>query len=238
MRKTVVGNPYQTLVNYDGLYESPKDEHGNYQGPLVAYAGKDPDGKNYVGFSYFNVAQVEQFPESRDYFTSLLAEKIKFQFDFPCHLIAAPMGGLTFCISTADRLNYRSSFFEKKVTTVADPEYGVKEESGLVYNRHTIFQGEKIILFEDLCNNFSTTQKMVNLMRSKGGDVVAIACVVNRSSKTSFNGIPVVSIIHIPTPEYSQNDIAVADLVQEGKVIWKPKSEWPLLREAMKNNKA
>jgi len=53
----VLGDPLATLANADGFYESPRDADGRYLGPLTAYAGKDVDGKNYVGGIYFNFAQ-------------------------------------------------------------------------------------------------------------------------------------------------------------------------------------
>jgi len=229
-------DPYKLFVSYNGLYESPKDERGEYKGPLVAYAGKDPSGKNYVGFSYFNVAKIEQPSRSRAFFANLLAKKINDKIGVPNHLVAAPMGGIIFSVTTADILNCNVSFFEKKITKLANPENGTKEESKLVYNRHEIAPDESVIIFEDLCNNFSTTQKMVDFLRSMGVKVVAIACVLNRSPHLTWKEIPIISAIHIPTPEYKQTDSEVIKLIESGQIVWKPKAEWGRLKEAMKNH--
>jgi hypothetical protein len=78
---------------------------------------------------------------------------------------------------------------------------------------------------------------MIGDIEAKGASVAAIVCLINRSSRESFCGIPVVSVLYLPTPEYSQDDPLVINLVQEGKVVWKPKAEWSKLKAAMENNK-
>lgn len=236
MNEIVKGNPYQTLINFNGLYESPKDPNGKYQGPLVAYAGTyiDDNGekKNYVGFAYFNMAKVEEDYYSRLFFADILANKI-YDIGKPTTLIGAPMGGIIFATTTADYLACRVAFFEKKVTEVANPSAGTKEQSDLIFNRHDINEGDEVVLFEDLCNNFSTTDKMIDIITSKGGKVTAIACVFNRSQYTEWKGIPVISVIHSETKEYKQTDSEVEELIKSGNIVWKPKAEWRRLKAAM-----
>lgn len=228
--------PYKTLVDYDGLYESPKDENGNYKGPLVAYAGiEKTTGKNWVGFCYYNIAKVEQPSETRAIFAKIMAAKIKDKAGIPQMLIGAPMGGIILAVSTADQLHCDVAFFEKKTIKLADPVNNIKEESELVFNRHNLNIGYRVILFEDICNNFSTTDKMIEIIKSKGGVVSAIACIVNRSPHDKWKGIPVLSAIHINTPEYSQIDPKVSEMIETENIIWKPKAEWDKLKQAMKN---
>jgi len=235
--KILEGTPYEIFAQYNGLYESPKDKLGNYLGPLVFYAGtyidENEEKKNYVGFCYFNVAKIEQLPETREYFSNLLAKKIQTDFNFHCHLVAAPMGGIIFATATADKLLFPVSFFEKKVSKVADPENGIKEKSELVYKRHSIQLGGNYIIFEDLCNNFSTTQKMIDYIKSAGGNVVAIACVINRSNKTSFGDVPVISAIHLPSPEFKQDDKEVQKLMKDCNFVTEPKKDWDFLKKEM-----
>ncbi|MCW1949693.1 MAG: phosphoribosyltransferase family protein [Candidatus Shapirobacteria bacterium] len=224
---------YDILRECNALYESPKDDQGKYIGPLVAYAGMDETGKNFVGFHYVNIAQAEQGFESRMELSKIMSEKILEAVGKPDRLIAAPMGGIIFSVSTANFLESRVSFFEKKVKKLADPVNNIREESDLVYGRHNLETGEKVIIFEDLCNNFSTTEKMVELLRGMGAEVVAIACIFNRSERSEFMGIPVVSVLHIPIPEYKQDDPVVKSIVESGNIVLSPKKEWPRLKEAM-----
>lgn len=234
MDKIFPGNPYRTLVSHDGLYESPKDENGKYIGPLVAYAGTEPTTqKNYVGFAYFNMAKVEQDPYARKYFSEFIARKIYGRVDTPTLIVGAPMGGIIFATSTADKLMCNVAFFEKKVIKLPDLVNGTKEESELIFNRHDIKAGDRVVIFDDLCNNFSTTDKMIDLINSRGATVVAIACILNRSHYPNWKKIPVLSVVHAPTPEYGQTDPEVEELVKSGNVVWKPKVEWDRLKKAM-----
>jgi len=225
---------YQILKDCDALYESPKDENGKYIGPLVAYAGLDENGKNFVGFHYVNIAQAEQEYFSRIELSKMMAEKITQAVGKPDRLIAAPMGGIIFAASTSNFLETKVSFFEKKFIRLNDPEKNIREEYELIYKRHNLEPGEKVIIFEDLCNNFSTTQKMIEMLRELGAEVVAIACIFNRSDKEELMGIPVIAVMHTPIPEYKQDDPVVKDMLEVGNIVLSAKKEWPRLKAAMK----
>jgi adenine/guanine phosphoribosyltransferase-like PRPP-binding protein len=227
-------DPYQILKDCDALYESPKDENGKYIGPLVAYAGLDENGKNFVGFHYVNIAQAEQEYLPRIELSKMIAEKITQVVGKPDRLIAAPMGGIIFAASTSNFLETKVSFFEKKFIRLNDLEKNIREEYELIYKRHNLNHGEKVIIFEDLCNNFSTTQKMIEMLKELGAEVVAIACIFNRSDKKDLMGIPVISVMHIPIPEYKQDDPTVKEILESGNIVLSAKKEWSRLKEAMK----
>jgi len=76
-------------------------------------------------------------------------------------------------------------------------------------------------------------QWAVELIEPKGAIFGGIICIVNRSDKTEWQGKPVISLIHKPSPQFRQDDSEVAALVDSGSVIWKPKHEWPKLKAAM-----
>lgn len=235
----VPDDPVATLIACGGFYESPKNSGGEYVGPLVGYAGKykinkgEPveEEKNYVGHCYFNVAKAEESPVIRAAFSRVLS--LKFKSGIPDVLLGMPMGGIVFATSVSQDMGCRLAFAEKKVTKLADPSQGLKEESKLVTDRHTISEGDVVMVFEDVCNNFSTTEKAIKLIESKGAVFGGIICIVNRSDKTEFGGKPVISLIHKPSPQYQQDDPVVAELVDASKVIWKPKHEWLALKAAM-----
>ena len=225
---------YQILKDCNALYESPKGADGKYLGPLVAYAGLDENGKNFVGFHYVNIAQAEQEYLPRIELSKIMAEKITQAVGKPDRLIAAPMGGIIFAASTSNFLETKVSFFEKKYIRLNDAEKNIREEYEVVYKRHNLEPGEKVIIFEDLCNNFSTTQKMIEMLKELGAEVVAVACIFNRSDKEEFMGIPVISVMHTPIPEYKQDDPVVKDMLEAGNIVLSAKKEWARLKEAMK----
>jgi orotate phosphoribosyltransferase len=124
-----------------------------------------------------------------------------------------------------------------------------REQSELVFSRHDVEKGDRCVIVEDVCNNFSTTGKFVKLINSRGGIVVAIACFLNRSPNVdreyclSLEGeakvlqIPVISLVRKVINEWKQDDPAVAEDIAKGNVVWKPKDEWARLMEAMEQNK-
>lgn len=221
---------YQILVDHNAIYESPVDNNGELIGPLVGYAGtykdENEEEKHYVGSAYFNMARVEEDPYTRHELSRILAHKIADRniLTSSSILVAAPMGGIIFATSTADQLTKRVAFFEKK-------------DSGLVFARHILNENDNVFLMEDLCNNFSTTDKMIYIVNSKGAKVVGIGCIYNRSPYDNWKGIPVISVIHKPAPEYKQDDPVVKKLIEKYNIVWKPKEEWPFLKREMEKGR-
>jgi orotate phosphoribosyltransferase len=231
-------NPINTLFHCDGYYRCPEDTDGNYLGPLAAYAGKDAQRKNKVGNTYFNFAKAEENPMVCSFYGSLLADKIKSNLGSKTDVVlGAPMGGIFLAAELGKFLNCRRGFVEKKVTQLADKVNGKKEESELIMGRHTIREGDLVIIVEDVCNNFSTTEKYEKLIEAAGAKLLAIACAINRSNEVFYNGKPVISVCHIPSDQFTQDDPKVKALVDAGKVIWDPKHQWQELKQAMLNNK-
>lgn len=229
-------DPLELLKRNNAFYQSPVDKDGNFLGPIVAYAGTylDEKGvpKNYVGDTYFNIAQVEPYLELRDYFVELIFQDfLKRNFSEFDKVVGMAMGGIIFSVAFGSAVKVPTIFAEKIITELDNPEAGTREKSKLDITRHQILPEEQVIIFEDICNNFSTTQKAIDLIASKGGKVVAIACVVNRSNSQMWNGLPVFSAVWKPSPQYQQDDPKVAALITAGKIIWKAKNFWQELEK-------
>lgn len=246
MKKNIVfapEDPLITLESCDGYYMCPVDSNGAYLGPLVAYAGKyeasDGTMKQYVGPDYYNFAKAEEHPMARRFFARLLIQKIKAlsKANEPLRkigkLIGAPMGGLFLACELGGEMGVSSIFAEKKIVALADKEKGTKDVSKLIIDRHDIAEGEYAALVEDTCNNFSTTDQIIDLVNSRGAKLAYILCAINRSGKNEYAGLPVISVIYRPSKQFKQEDPEVYDLVKQGKVVWTPKQNWPELKKAM-----
>lgn len=232
--------PLKTLRECEGYYRCPKGPGGKRLGPLVGYAGKYDSGngvmKAYVGEVYYNFSAAEEEPFVLHHFGGLLSSKIKEANIETDAVLGAPMGGILLAGSLGFAMGGRILFAEKKITAVATE--GQREQSVLSLERHQVHKGERVVVVEDVCNNFSTTQQLLELVSRTGGSMVAIACFLNRSSESAFGGectrsIPVVSVIHVPTQQWRQDDPEVAEDVQSNNVAWKPKIEWSRLKAAM-----
>jgi adenine/guanine phosphoribosyltransferase-like PRPP-binding protein len=225
----VPGDLLATWKNCGGYYKCPESADGKLLGPLVGYRGtyKVSNGskEHFVGKVYYNFAKVEQWHQARAQFAGALHEFVRGRYIDV--MMGAPMGGILLAGDLGGICNRRSIFAEKKVTKVATESS--REESHLIINRHDLLRGDRVAIVEDVCNNFSTTEELISLVKSVGAYVVAIVCALNRSKFDKYVDRPVVSLLHIPTDQYKQDDPVVAEYVQRGQVVWKPKDEWEKL---------
>jgi orotate phosphoribosyltransferase len=234
----ITDNPLETLRRCGGYYSCPKDSSGRRLGPLVGYAGRDPaTGKQLVGDVYANFAKAEEFPHVLHSFATQLGNKPTWALQTGDIFCGAPLGGYSLANMLGFVCDRRVIKAEKKITALATKSS--REKSELIFGRHEVKSGDKVIIVEDVCNNFSTTDQLITLINYLGGRVAAIACLLNRSSivenvyGTADGIIPVISLVYMPIPEYKQEDPAVSEDIARGNVVLKPKNEWPRLMAAM-----
>jgi len=237
------------LTEHNGFYECPKDTEGKRLGPLVGYAGRDLQGRQYVGDVYLNAAVLERDPRCLYSFASILLNKITSVLgfsSFPSVFCAAPLGGMALAEMLVYQTDHGMYIYPEKEIVTLKSEHS-REQSKFVFKRHSVPQDAQVIIVEDLCNNFSTTAELIRLVESAEAEVVGIACLVNRSpvvrrayeyERTPQNAdlIPIFTLLDKPIPEYSQDDPAVVGDVAQGNVVWKPKHEWSRLMEAMRTH--
>lgn len=118
-----------------------------------------------------------------------LAEKVK---SIGVKTVVSPaMGGLVIGQEVARQLGVRFIFVEK-------------EEGKLVLRRgFKIAREEKILIVEDVVTKGGRVQETIEIIRAHGGDVKAVAMVVDRSNGTVDLGRPMFSLIklHVETFE-------------------------------------
>lgn len=235
-------DPIEILKKVEGYYECPKDSDGNRLGKLVGYAGKYEDGdgnkKQYVGDVYINFSRAEQYPTLMEHFMKILKKRIEeensiLDFDIVC---GPQMGGVVAAAIFALVANKRYICAEKKIMALATDT--MREQSKLIFGRHTLNSGDKVVIMEDVLNNFSTTKETIDLIEENGGTVVGIIGMLNRSPiKSDFydykganaRQIPIISFIRKDILEYKQDDPFVKIDIEKGNVSWKPKNEWSSL---------
>lgn len=235
----------ETLRRCGGYYVCPKDVDGRRLGPLVGYAGKYEEASNgekrqYVGDIYANFAKAEEHPGVLYYFAGFIGlRSILNSIDVFC---GAPIGGYNFSLMLGLIHDLPVIKAEKKVIALANEN--MREQSRIAFGRHDIESGARYAIVEDVCNNFSTTEELIALIKSLGGEVTAIVCLLNRSlavdgrysSKASGQDLPVISLVRLPIPEYRQDHPFVVHDVTHGNVVLKPKDEWSNLMQTMSIN--
>ncbi len=235
-------DPLKLLEKIGGFYEVIKDGDKRLT-PLVGYAGKyktdDEKELQYVGEVYANFAKAEEHPRVMHHFTSMLWGKLKLT--KPVVFVGPAMGGISVAQGMAyhasGKIKARYACAEKIVTAVKTDT--MREQSILQLARHTVHAGEKVIISEDVMNNYSTTKMLIELIEGAGARVEAIVGLLNRSMtvKDSFvyknRSIPVIPLVYKPFDEYKQDDPYVRDDMQAGNVVFKPKNEWDRLQTAV-----
>ena len=237
---TVQGDYLATLGNCGGFYE------GLVGDPLVAYAGdySAPDGtrKHFVGRVYANFAKAEEWSHVLKFCAQNLGLEMRELLDTVDVVCGAPLGGYGLAYALGLTCGIAKVIKAEKKVTVAGTKT-VKEESVVVLKRHEIKPGSRVVIAEDVTNNFKTTAMLIKLIEDAGGIVVAIVCFLNRSLAIdkSFHyearniDIPVISLVRKPIAEYKQEDPEVAADIAAGNVVWDPKKtdQWERLMTAM-----
>lgn len=255
---------FDLLRDRGGYYECPKDKNGKRIGPLVGYTGryKDRNGEElqYVGDEYFNMRKIEENSELLNYFAEML--EIKFAGRFPYHLslshgspssidvvCGVPEGGKALSLAFADiqrEYGVKSRYVcPEKIVTAAATRH-TRKRYEFAFKKGEIRRGDRVVIIDDVLNNFSTADALVELINGYGGKVITIAALLNRSPKTrdlyesgsqlDDPKIPVVSLAEKVADQYRQDDSYVADDIKNPNigVVWKPKDNWDFLIRQMK----
>ena len=224
-------SPRQLLSACGGFYRAS----GN--APLVGYAGRDEQGRQYVGYDFANFAKVERWPLLVcNHVARPLRERVTSELGEDLTVCPAPEGGKMLGALLALQLGGAYAHPEKVV--IEAKTSASRERSMLGFTgRHDPPHGARVLIVEDVCNNFSTTAQYIEELELHGAQLAGIACFLNRSETRRgayiHKGVayPVIALWDEPLPEYAQDDPEVSDAIAAGNVFWKPKDEWGKLKE-------
>ena len=95
-----------------------------------------------------------------------------------------------------------------------------------------------------MCNNFSTTAELCELIYVREAEPSAVFCFLNRSTEYDrvfsvgmcdcILKLPIIALVRQEIKEYRQDHPEVSADVKVGNVVWKPKDKWAQLLESMK----
>lgn len=214
-------------------------------GPLVAYAGKDDQGRNLVGDIYFNFRRIEAHPLAVMAFAEVVHKKLYDHelFDTFDTICGIPQGGRTFGQMLALVTGKRFAYADKKPRPT---EAGKKQEYTWDLSQFDFERGERVAIAEDVYNNFQNTDNTLTEIAATGADVVLLLGALNRSLVHElfytpkigpFAGrkLPVIASIREAYPEYEQDDPAVWEDIAAGNLELEVKKNWPRLRAFMES---
>ena len=148
---------------------------------------------------YVQCAKVLRFPQYAEQVLSTVVEQIK---DLDIDLVVGPaMGGVIVSYELGRQLNKETVFTERKD--------GVME----LRRGFEVKPGAKIIIAEDVVTTGKSTIETKEALEKLGGEVIGVACIVNRTSKDI--GMPIYSAINL---DIQVHDADECPLCKEGEI--------------------
>ena len=148
--------------------------------------------------TFFQCALVLQDPMATSELCGALVEKVKVD-KWVFHSVISPaMGGILVGHEVARHLGRRHIFAEKS-------------EGQLRIRRFEVKPGETFLVAEDVITTGSAVQEVIERVKEAGGEVVGVACLVDRSETKPKLGVPICSLLSLPVETFSADTIP-ADL--------------------------
>jgi orotate phosphoribosyltransferase len=124
-------------------------------------------------------------------------------------VIGPALGGVIAAYETARALKKPGIFAERK-----DGEMKIRRG-------FKIEKGQRVLAVEDVVTTGGSVKEVLDIVREKGGEVVAVASLVDRSGGKANFDVPFESLISIEVPTYEADE---CPLCKEGKPVVKPGS--------------
>jgi orotate phosphoribosyltransferase len=157
---------------------------------------------------FFQCALLLQHTKIAERVCGMLAEKLR---SFECETVVSPaLGGMIVGQEVARHLGKRHIFVEKNA------------QGALVLRRgFTIQPGEKIVVAEDVVTRGGRVQQTIDVIQALGGVVMAVGCIVDRSSGlTPDFGCPFISLIQMNVETFEADklppDLAALPIMKPG----------------------
>ncbi|MDG2521889.1 orotate phosphoribosyltransferase [Caulobacter sp. 73W] len=119
-----------------------------------------------------------------------LAAKITAQVGKVDVAISPAVGGIIPGYETARHLGVRSLYVER-----ADGEFKLRRG-------FTVEPGEKVVMVEDIVTTGLSSRECIAAIKAAGGEVVAAACIVDRSGGRADVGVPLIALATLDVPAY------------------------------------
>ena len=172
----------------DKTIELLKKSDALLEGHFLLSSGKHSD-------RYIQCAKLIQHPEYCKEVSEIIAEKLK-EANIDVDLCVGPaMGGVIISYEVAKALGTNAIFTER-----VDNEMTLRRG-------FEIPEGAKVIIVEDVITTGKSSFETVDVIRSYGAEVVALASIVNRSNKDEINGLPIISASKIDVNTYDADDL-------------------------------
>lgn len=140
--------------------------------------------------------RVFMFADKAEKLCKALAEKIRAEgFGDVSQIVSPAVGGIIPGYETSRHLGVPAIFTERV--------NGVFE----LRRSFSVEPGEKVIIVEDIVSTGLSIRECIEAIKALGADVIAAACIVDRSGGEADVGVPLVSLTQYKVPAYSPDNL-------------------------------
>ncbi len=144
---------------------------------------------------FLQKARVFMYPDKTEILCKALAEKIQATNLGPLDFVVSPaLGGLIPGYETARHLKVPAMWVERE-----DGEFRLR--------RFEMPKGAKVIIVEDIVTTGLSSRETVTSLKALGAEVLAVACLIDRSGGEADAGVPVIALADYKVPAYEPDKL-------------------------------
>jgi orotate phosphoribosyltransferase len=144
---------------------------------------------------FLQKARVFQYPDKTEILCKALAQKIAAAGLGKVDCIVSPaLGGLIPGYETARHLGVPAVWVER-------------EDGKMRLRRFELPAGARVVIVEDIVTTGLSTRETITALRDIGAEVVAAACIIDRSDGEADVGVPLVALAGYRVPAYSADNL-------------------------------
>ena len=146
--------------------------------------------------TYLNKSIVSMYPDRAERLCRGLAEKVKEAIGGEIDFIVSPaMGAIIYGYETARHIGAPFMFLER-----VDGDFQLRRGFGL-------HKGARVVVVEDIVSTGLSAREAIEAVRNAGGEVLALACLVDRSAGAADVGAPIVPLAELKVDAWPADDL-------------------------------
>jgi orotate phosphoribosyltransferase len=144
---------------------------------------------------FLQKARVFMYPDKTEKLCRALAEKVRAAGLGPIDLIVSPaVGGIVPGYETARHLGIPAVWVERE-----DGEFRLR--------RFEMPKAARVLIVEDIVTTGLSSRETIDAVRGLGADVIAEACLIDRSGGEADVGVPLIALARYRVPAYKADQI-------------------------------
>lgn len=144
---------------------------------------------------FLQKARVFMHADKTEKLCRALADKIRAEAEGPIDYVVGPaIGGLIPAYETSRHLGV--------------PAIWVERENGVFrLRRFEIEKGARVVIVEDIVTTGLSIRETIDCLRALGAEVVAAACIIDRSAGETDVGVPLIALAQYKVPAYPADQL-------------------------------